>query len=387
MRNDFLDTLQNIALESAGIEAPAIDKYASNPCAEEFMALDDFDNAVIANESFAAAALESVFENQLVALESAGLNGMEEIDKFSGELSTEAVVNAVKRGAYNVKIQVKKALGKIWSLITAVVSMLTGSEGRLKSYGKLCKKYREKLSKVSPKIKEGKDEKEINIRKWDKVSTQVSNFKSMADVSTIKAIKTALQAVDAKDTTNAVTKIVAVVAAFDTEMGKVVNSKANGMKFGTKITAGSSLDELNAVEKDLEDAIKDSDFKSDMEDVVKELKEVDTEDYTITTAQSNLLNWLSLVEKECDKDVKFKKEFDNVNKAWKKKFSSYEIDSDNESESQKIAVLVRIMSKTGTYLGMVRNAMSKYYGAVASNIQGLLADAAKVIAKGTNIGA
>lgn len=383
MRNDFLDTLQNIALESAGIEAPAIDKYASNPCAEEFMALDDFDNAMIANESFASAALESIFENQLVALESAGLNGMEDIDKFSGELSTEAVVNAVKRGAYNVKIQVKKALSKIWSLIMSIVTMFTGSEGRLKSYGKLCKKYREKLAKVSPKIKEGKDEKEVTIRKWDKLKNQISSFKTMADTNTLKSVKEAVQAVDTKDLSQVVSKILSVADNLGNALGKVDGkSLMPDIKSGSKLKSAA---DLQAIEKDLEDSIRDSSFKSDLEDVVKEIKEVETEDYSITSAQSTMLNWLSGVETECNSDVKFKKELDSINKSWKKKFGDFELT--DAANSDQVAAAVRIMNKVGTLIGYIRTALTKHYGAVASNIQGLLADAAKVIAKGTNIGA
>lgn len=383
--NDFIMSLREIALESSGIEMPTVDKYAGSNCAEEFMALDDFDNAMIATESFAGAALEAVFEPQLIALESAGLNGLEEVEKFNGELSTEAVVNMVKRGAYNVKIQAKKALSKIWSLIMSVVTMLTGSEGRLKSYGKLCKKYREKLAKMSPKVKG--DEKEVSIRKWNELATQVKNFKDMADVSTIKSVKTAVQAVDGKTVSDVATKVIAVCAAFK---NLVKNAKATDLEIDVRdpnnTTNAQSSDELVKIEEKMDDFIKDNTFKEDLEDAIKELKEVDTEEYPITTAQSNLLNWLGAVEKECEKDVKFKKEIDSLNKTWKKKFSEFEMKGNDETDKQA-ASLMRIMSKAGTFIGMVRTSMTKYYQATSSNIQGLLADAAKVLAKGTNIGA
>ena len=375
--NDFIMSLREIALESSGIEMPTVDKYAGSNCAEEFMALDDFDNAMIATESFAGAALEAVFEPQLIALESAGLNGLEEVEKFNGELSTEAVVNMVKRGAYNVKIQAKKALSKIWSLIMAVVTMLTGSEGRLKSYGKLCKKYREKLAKMSPKVKG--DEKEVSIRKWDNLATQVKNFKTMADVSLIKNVKTAVQAVDATDVAGIASKIVNVVNEFG-NMGY----KVAGLPEASKLNG--SLKDIEGMEKSLDDAIKDSNFKDELDEAIKTLKEVETEEYAITTAQSNVLNWLGAVEKECEKDVKFKKEIDSLNKVWKKKFSEFEIKGDSNNDKQA-AALMRLMNKAGTFIGMVRTGLTKNYQAVSSNIQGLLADAAKVLAKGTNIGA
>lgn len=375
--NDFIMSLREIALESSGIEMPTVDKYAGSNCAEEFMALDDFDNAMIATESFAGAALEAVFEPQLIALESAGLNGLEEVEKFNGELSTEAVVNMVKRGAYNVKIQAKKALSKIWSLIMAVVTMLTGSEGRLKSYGKLCKKYREKLAKMSPKVKG--DEKEVSIRKWDNLATQVNNFKTMADVSLIKNVKTAVQAVDASDVAGIAAKIVNVV----TEFGNM-GYKVAGLPETTKLNG--SLKDIEDMEKSLDDAIKDSNFKDELDEAIKTLKEVETEEYAITTAQSNVLNWLGAVEKACEKDVKFKKEIDSLNKVWKKKFSEFEIKGDTNNDKQA-AALMRLMNKAGTFIGMVRTGLTKNYQAVSSNIQGLLADAAKVLAKGTNIGA
>lgn len=375
--NDFIMSLREIALESSGIEMPTVDKYAGSNCAEEFMALDDFDNAMVATESFAGAALEAVFEPQLIALESAGLNGLEEVEKFNGELSTEAVVNMVKRGAYNVKIQAKKALSKIWSLIMAVVTMLTGSEGRLKSYGKLCKKYREKLAKMSPKVKG--DEKEVSIRKWNELATQVNNFKTMADVSLIKNVKTAVQAVDASDVAGIASKIVNVV----TEFGNM-GYKVAGLPETTKLNG--SLKDIEDMEKSLDDAIKDSNFKDELDEAIKALKEVETEEYAITTAQSNVLNWLGAVEKACEKDVKFKKEIDSLNKVWKKKFSEFEIKGDTNNDKQA-AALMRLMNKAGTFIGMVRTGLTKNYQAVSSNIQGLLADAAKVLAKGTNIGA
>lgn len=375
--NDFIMSLREIALESSGIEMPTVDKYAGSNCAEEFMALDDFDNAMIATESFAGAALEAVFEPQLIALESAGLNGLEEVEKFNGELSTEAVVNMVKRGAYNIKIQAKKALAKIWSLIMSVVAMLTGSEGRLKSYGKLCKKYREKLAKMSPKVKG--DEKEVSIRKWNNLATQVNNFKTMADVSLIKNVKTAVQAVDATDVAGIAAKIVTVVNEFG-NMGY----KVAGLPETAKLNG--SVKDIEAMEKSLDDVIKDSNFKDELDESIKTLKEVETEEYPITTAQSNVLNWLGAVETECEKDVKFKKEIDSLNKVWKKKFSEFEIKGDTNNDKQA-AALMRLMNKSGTFIGVVRTALTKYYQAASSNIQGLLADAAKVLAKGTNIGA
>lgn len=379
-QNDFIMSLKEIALESAGIEMPTVDKYAGSNCAEEFMALDDFDNAVIATESFAGAALEAVFEPQLIALESAGLNGLEEVQKFDGELSTEAVTNMVKRGAYNIKIQAKKAISKIWSLIMSVVTMLTGSEGRLKSYGKLCKKYREKLAKMSPKVKG--EEKEISIRKWDGLAKQIKDFKSMADVDLIKTIKTAVQAVDVKNISELANKIVSVASEFGKLTQKVSGTTTpNSAKFTTGTAA-----EIEAMEKSLDDAIKDSTFKEDLDEAIKKLKEVETDEYAITTAQSNMLNWLGAVETECNKDVKFKKEIDSLNKVWKKKFSEFEI-KENNDDNNKAAALMRLMSKAGTFIGMIRTALSKNYQASASNIQGLLADAAKVLAKGTNIGA
>ena len=397
MKN-FIQDLKNIACESLNIEDTiSVDPYAGMECAEEFMTLDDIENVMVANESFSNALMECAFENQLVALEAAGLNGMNDIRHFNGELSNEAVGNMIKRGAYNIKIQVKKAIGKIWSLIVAGVQYFVGADGRFKSYGKLVKKYADRLSKMNASSNDvDKDEKEVTIRDWKNIVSNVTEFKTAANVDSIKAITGLVKGVETNGSGFDVSKVLEdLYKGLNHVMTKGgTSSEYTNISGSVTDTAAlftsSNLAEVEKIEKDLTDYIKDMDVKSDFQQALDEMKDVDSDSVEISKAQSELLGYARQLEGELKKDIKFKKELGRLKSAWDKAFGKFEIKGSGtngaiETADKIRAVQVRCLAKLSSLIADWKMMLGKWYGAVASNIQGFLADMAKVLAKGTKV--
>ena len=167
------------------------------------------------------------------------------------------------------------------------------------------------------------------------------------------------------------------------------------VKLGSDISANLAKDAAEALEKKVAEKIKDLDAKEYLSEILSTIKEVDTEDMSIWTAKSNLLSLANKLEAECKKDLKFKKDLIKLRKAWDKKTGEYDLsgmkDKEGNDASQATkdatAAILRTLNMFGPLITGYRMALSKVYSAVASNLQGALADMAKVIAKGTNIGA
>lgn len=396
--NEFLAKLTQFGMEGMNPEGSFVEAYENSECAEEYIELDNLDAMEASMESMSDAIMETGLECQTLALEAAGYT-LDTASGFTGELSTEAVGNMMKRGYYEVKIQVKKAAQKIWKLIVTFIENLLGSEGRLKSYGKLFKKYNERLSKINPKDTKDGEEREVTVRKWNeaKVVEKLQGFKMFANPEIYSEIRSLVKEVKpeamAADAVNFVQKVQAQVAKGIQLFG--VDAKTAG-GIGSDISAGAAKFEkesMEKLEKLVEEKLKETDVKDKVNDWIEKIKEVDSDEMPILTAKAMLLQVGRALEDECKKDVKFKAELIKLKKAWDKKFGSWDlknVDAKTDAEQDAkdaTASFLRIMNKVGSAITALRMGMSKVYSANASNLQGVLADMAKVIAKGTNIGA
>lgn len=413
--NDFLKSLTAFGMEGMNAEETVVEAYAGSECAEELIELDNLDNMTAAMESMADAIMENGLGAQTMALEAAGYS-LDTASGFTGELSTEAIGNMVKRGYYEVKIQVKKAIEKLWKLVLALYESLVGSEGRLKSYGKLFKKYKERLSKVHPK--EGKDgeDKEVTIREWDKakIDTQLDTLTKMGG-DWIKSLISGVKALDmkkgVKEIADAALGLVneiytaavpqsannpkAIPAEDKTGVG--VGKKLNDLKTAANSLSNVDLgnidkdvaDAMEKAEKDFSEKLKDDTTLSDLKDAIKDMRDVDSDEMSIYDAKNKLYSLATTLEAKCKKDLKFKKNLISLRKAWDKKVGQWKLgtqDNTNTSAVQRVSSsVVRILGSFGSLITGYRLYVSSYYKAVASNLQGVLADMAKVIAKGTNI--
>lgn len=400
--NDFLKSLNAFGMEGLGIEVE-VDQYAGSECAEELIELDNMDASAVALESMTDAIMEGALESQHIALEAAGFT-LETASGYTGELSTESITNMAKRGYYDVKILAKKAIAKIWKLIMSVVDSIVLSDGRLKSYGKLFKKYNERLSKVRPFEKKDGEEPEVTIRVWgDKVLGQVNLFKLMAtggtETSLFKTLTNKLKSTKMED-------VVSGVVTFVASLSSTAASGVKKLSGDTNIAGNSFVKEAEEMLQAIKGKItpesaaalekKFNEWKNniketaldDVKDFIKELKVTETEDVTLTAAKEALLATGRKLETACSKDVKFKKDLIQFKKAWDKKTGEWDLKSIEEEDTKAItASILRILNGAGVLITAYRVFVSRYYKSAVSNMQGVLADMAKVIAKGTRVAA
>lgn len=390
--NEFLKSLQTYGMEGMGIEVE-VEAYVDSECAEELIELDNLDAMCTAMESMSDAVMEGGLEMQTLALESAGFT-LDTASGFTGELSNEAVGNMIKRGYYEVKIQVKKALQKIWKLIIAVVEHFVGSEGRLKSYGKLFKKYNDRLRKIHPKETRDGEDKEVTVRLWNEKNmlASVTLLKGLGGANGwIKALTTGFKAVDVKSgVENIVNGTIRLLAAGLAGMRRFAGASVNETREIIQEVRGLTqftAEELEEYEKNLEERLKDLDLKDDLKDFINAVKEVDSEEMNIHSAKDMLLNVGTQLQTACNRDLKFKKDLLALRKVWDKKTGDWELKGPNEDANRISGVILRILNKCGVFITGYRMALSSYYKAIVSNMQGILSDMAKVIAKGTNVSA
>ena len=390
--NEFLKSLQTYGMEGMGIEVE-VEAYVDSECAEELIELDNLDAMCTAMESMSDAVMEGGLEMQTLALESAGFT-LDTASGFTGELSNEAVGNMIKRGYYEVKIQVKKALQKIWKLIIAVVEHFVGSEGRLKSYGKLFKKYNDRLRKIHPKETRDGEDKEVTVRLWNEKNmlASVTLLKGLGGANGwIKALTTGFKAVDVKSgVENIVNGTIRLLAAGLAGMRRFAGASVNETREIIQEVRGLTqftAEELEEYEKNLEERLKDLDLKDDLKDFINAVKEVDSEEMNIHSAKDMLLNVGTQSQTACNRDLKFKKDLLALRKVWDKKTGDWELKGPNEDANRISGVILRILNKCGVFITGYRMALSSYYKAIVSNMQGILSDMAKVIAKGTNVSA
>lgn len=345
MRNEFIDELKSIAMESIGINV-AVDAYAGSEVAEELITLDVIDANAVAMESYEEALFAEAFESQEVALESANLT-FGEIAKFNGELGMEAVGNAIKRGAYGAQIQAKKLIQKIVKFIVSIFDYFTVADGKFKSYNKLLKKYKEKLNKINPssRASEDRDDKEFTIRKWDNLGTMFTEFKDAANVTDLQALLTAANG------SNAISLL------------------------KNKLSTMSDYNENN-IDESL------SEYKSKLKDELAELKDKykdrDTVTGTFYDLKSDIMGWVDTAISDTSKDIKYKGDLKKI----KTKVGKLNKDlKDNDSAED-----IRFINKVATpVLTAIQKKATLTYKMVTSAYQGLLSDMAKLISGGTQV--
>lgn len=405
--NDFLKSLTAFGMEGMNAEDHYVEAYENSECSEELLELDNLDNMTASMEAMTDAIIENGLGAQTMALEAAGFS-LDTASGFTGELSTEAIGNMVKRGYYEAKIQIKKALQKIWKLVLSVVESLLGAEGRLKSYGKLLKKYKERLQKVHPTENKDGEDKEVTIRDWKALDGQVDNLTSMGG-DWVKNFTNVIKSIDYKTGIKSVMEAVGkaidemyVIEKNENDTEKSRTDRTSVLGAGSKISTAvskiqaadissikeSDVTSVEQAEKDFADFIDTNDYKSTLDDLISDMKDVDSDEKNIYEAKEELMKYANLVEPKCKKDLKFKKNLISLRKAWDRKTGDWKLAADAEAGSivtRFTSAAMRILNKAGSFITMYRLAVSKYYKAVASNIQGLLADMAKVIAKGTSV--
>lgn len=398
--NDFLKSLTAFGMEGMNAEVETVDAYEGSEVAEELIEIDNLEAQTVAMESMSDAIMEGALEMQSIALEAAGLD-LGTAASFSGELSTEAIANMAKRGYYEVKIQIKKVIQKIWKLILSIVDQAMGSNGRLKSYGKLFKKYKERLSKINPKDGKDGEDKEVTIREWTGLDQQVKDLKALAgDNGWIKKIAGKVKSTNVKE---AIKGLLDGCSDFKDELRKFAKQHTkksdkeitSALNVGGTITAGLAKAAAEELEKKVAEALKDLDGKDIINDIVTEIKDVESEDMSIWKAKSDLVSLANKLEEECKKDLKFKNDLIKLRKAWDKKTGEFNLNGMTDKAGNEVsqdvkdatAAILRTLNMFGPVITGYRMFLSKIYSAVASNLQGCLADMAKVIAKGTNIGA
>lgn len=393
--SQFLKTLTAFGMEGMNSEEVIVEAYANSECAEERIELDNLDAIEVSMESMSDAIMEEGLGMQSLALEAAGFD-FETASGFTGELSTEAVGNMVKRGYYEVKIQVKKAIQKIWKIILSVADNFLGSEGRLKSYSKLFKKYNERLAKINPKDGKDGEERGVTIRNWQEngIVENLRRFKLVSGGG--DWIRVVTDGIKATDPINCVQSLIDGARRLRTAAMRIALSSgatreqiSDAGRNISRITGSLTKEAAERLEREVSEQLKDADMKSALNDLIERVKEVDSDDVPILTAKTQLLSIGRALEEECRKDLKFKAQLQKLRKVWDKKTGEWDLNKLDTSDDVKdaTAAILRTLNKLGPVITGLRLGLSKVYSALASNMQGVLADMAKVISKGTNIGA
>lgn len=352
MRNEFLNELKSVAMESVGIDE-TVDMYAGSEVAEELITLDILDAHAVAMESYEEALFAETFEAQEIALESADLT-FGEVSKFNGELSMESISNAVKRGAYGVQIQLKKIAQKIIKFVMSIVNYFTVADGKFKSYNKLFKKYKDKLSKLNPSGETGdRDEKEFTIRDWSSLAEEFTKFKNETKFDQLKNVVEACSGLNPTTMRDSLLKL------------------ANAGKF-----AASMSDE------DIDKALEDwkSELKDEIDDIKNEQSDRDTVEGTFQELKSKVMSWAEQAKNDTAKDIKYKGELKKIRN--KMGQLSKDVKKENESEADVIRMVNKI--STSILTGIQKKATLRYK-LLTSGYQGLLADMAKLISAGTKV--
>lgn len=394
-----MNNLIKVINETLGLESGMNDfgpeLYAGSEVAEELLALDDIDNMVEGLESTSTSILGFALVNQEAALESAGLS-MNEYDRYSGSLGTEAIVNMVKRGGYNVIIAVKKLLSKVWKFLTSIVDFFMINDGRWKSYSKLAKKYRGKLNKLA--IHSGDDErdKEYAIRDVETASTFVDGFitaiREFRPGNFTAATGTGNNESDARQLANFAleqyTDLVGAVAdALNTvagngsnlsELGQNARRAAGGA--GTNGTGGTTVN-LEGIKDRLEQ------FKDRLKERVETVREEN--ERSVEEAKRLIQRALITIEGATRRDIKWFRQWKKMDKLVDRaieKLGNERPDAANATDATTRDNLLTELGVASQSLLEFKKFINIVMKEVGSAIQMILADAAKVISGETHIG-
>lgn len=394
-----MNNLIKVINETLGLESGMNDfgpeLYAGSEVAEELLALDDIDNMVEGLESTSTSILGFALVNQEAALESAGLS-MNEYDRYSGSLGTEAIVNMVKRGGYNVIIAVKKLLSKVWKFLTSIVDFFMINDGRWKSYSKLAKKYRGKLNKLA--IHSGDDErdKEYAIRDVETASTFVDGFitaiREFRPGNFTAATGTGTNETDAHQLANFALEqytdlVGAVAGALNTvagngsnlsELGQNARRAAGGA--GTNGTGGTTVN-LEGIKDRLEQ------FKDRLKERVETVREEN--ERSVEEAKRLIQRALITIEGATRRDIKWFRQWKKMDKLVDRaieKLGNERPDAANATDATTRDNLLTELGVASQSLLEFKKFINIVMKEVGSAIQMILADAAKVISGETHIG-
>lgn len=385
---------ETLGLESGMENDFGPELYAGSEVAEELLALDDIDNMVEGLESTSTSILGFALVNQEAALESAGLS-MNEYDRYSGSLGTEAIVNMVKRGGYNVIIAVKKLLSKVWKFLTSIVDFFMINDGRWKSYSKLAKKYRGRLNKLA--IHSGDDErdKEYAIRDVETASTFVDGFITAIREFRPGNFTTANGSPDTEAhqladfaTGQYVSLVGAVATAINTAGGNNANVGALGVNArraaggaGTNNGNGGTTVNLEGMKDRLEQ------FKDQLKERVETVRE--ETDRSAEEAKRLIQRALITIEGATRRDVKWFRQWKKMDKMVDRAIEKLGNERPDAANTTDVATRDNLL----TELGVVSQSLLEFkkfinmvMKEVGSAIQMILADAAKVISGETHIG-
>jgi hypothetical protein len=390
-----MNNLIKVINETLGLESGMDDfgpeLYAGSEVAEELLALDDIDNMVEGLESTSTSILGFALVNQEAALESAGLT-INEYDRYSDSLGTEAIVNMVKRGGYNVIIAVKKLLSKVWKFLTSIVDFFMINDGRWKSYSKLAKKYRGKLNRLSVHSGEDERDKEYSIRDVETAATFVDGF-----ITAIRNFRPENFTADpTSNDTDAqqladfalrqyTTLVGAVSTALNTAGGAGTNLSALGPN-ARRAAGGAGTNTGSGTTVNLEGM---KDRIDEFKDVVKERVETirEANDHSIEEAKRLIQRALITIEGATRRDVKWFRQWKKMDKMVDRAIEK--LGNERADATTPAATRDSLLTELGVasqslleFKKMINIVMKE----VGSAIQMILADAAKVISGETHIG-
>lgn len=394
-----MNNLIKVINETLGLESGMNDfgpeLYAGSEVAEELLALDDIDNMVEGLESTSTSILGFALVNQEAALESAGLT-MNEYDRYSGSLGTEAIVNMVKRGGYNVIIAVKKLLSKVWKFLTSIVDFFMINDGRWKSYSKLAKKYRGKLNKLA--IHSGDDErdKEYAIRDVETASTFVDGFitaiREFRPGNFTAATGTGNNETDAHQLANfALEQYTDLVGAIAGALNTVAGNGSNLSELGQnarRAAGGAGTDGTGGTTVNLE-GIKDrlEQFKDRLKERVETVREEN--ERSVEEAKRLIQRALITIEGATRRDIKWFRQWKKMDKLVDRaieKLGNERPDAANATDATTRDNLLTELGVASQSLLEFKKFINMVMKEVGSAIQMILADAAKVISGETHIG-
>ena len=390
-----MNNLIKVINETLGLESGMDDfgpeLYAGSEVAEELLALDDIDNMVEGLESTSTSILGFALVNQEAALESAGLT-INEYDRYSDSLGTEAIVNMVKRGGYNVIIAVKKLLSKVWKFLTSIVDFFMINDGRWKSYSKLAKKYRGKLNKLAIHSGEDERDKEYGIRDVETAATFVDGFITAVrnfrpgnfTASTTSNDTDAQQLADfaLRQYTNLVG---AVAGALNTAGG--TGSNLSALDTNTRRAAGGAGTNTNSGTTVNLEGMKDriEQFKDQLKERVETLREEN--EHSVEEAKRLIQRALITIEGATRRDVKWFRQWKKMDKLVDRaieKLGNERADATTPADTRDN--LLTELGVASQSLLEFKKAINMVMKEVGSAIQMILADAAKVISGETHIG-
>lgn len=381
---------ETLGLES-GMEDFGPELYAGSEVAEELLALDDIDHMVEGLESTSTSILGFALVNQEAALESAGLT-INEYDRYSDSLGTEAIVNMVKRGGYNVIIAVKKLLSKVWKFLTSIVDFFMINDGRWKSYSKLAKKYRGKLNRLAVHSGDDERDKEYAIRDVATAATFVDEF-----INAIRGYRPNSFAADNSGNPEAQQLAEFVLRESTGLMRDVfisINANVNGANLATmdadarRAAGGAGTSQGGGRTVNLE-GMKDrlDEFKDRLKERVETLREEN--DHSVEESKRLIQRALITIEGATRRDIKWFRQWKKMDKMVDRaieKLGSERVDGANSTDATTRENLLTELGVLSQTLLEFKKCVNMVMKEVGSAIQMILADAAKVISGETHIG-